>query len=282
MNNDSIVLDNLTFSYPGQPGQPVLESLCARIPLSGNTLILGANGAGKTTLARLLSSLDTPTGGTITWPGMKHREQGVRHEAPQAGVVFENPDFQFHTFIVREELTIGLRYCGASSAECSRALERCSDLLGLGPLFDKPLQELEVPEQLAVLVAGFRILDPRLLVIDFSFSVLESAFRRALLDSCREDCGPALVVLSRHAVDLAHEGFDSNVFILEEGRRLAPVDFRADRPEIAGFLERARIRLPWYAHLAAALKSEGFLQGGIFYEHEDDFKRQVKDLAPGG
>ncbi|MFF1792448.1 ABC transporter transmembrane domain-containing protein, partial [Kitasatospora sp. NPDC058243] len=47
-----IVLDDVTFAYPGRP--PVLEDLSLTIPAGQVTALVGATGSGKTTIAKLL------------------------------------------------------------------------------------------------------------------------------------------------------------------------------------------------------------------------------------
>lgn len=53
-DNKSIVINNLTFAYPGAGNEPVLKSIDLVIPENKVTAIVGASGSGKTTLIKLL------------------------------------------------------------------------------------------------------------------------------------------------------------------------------------------------------------------------------------
>ncbi|HUU30168.1 MAG TPA: ATP-binding cassette domain-containing protein [archaeon] len=278
MDSESLILDKLCFAYPNQPDHPVFEALSAKIPLSGNTLILGANSSGKTALARILGGLDPPLKGGLIWPEPQEDRNSYGWERPAAGVVFENAHFQFHTFTVKEELGIGLLYRGASPEDGRKALQEAADKLGMAPYMDCSIQELNQKEQLAVLVASFMLLKPRMLVLDFSLSGLDRWFRGLLLNLCEE--GPALVVISRMAQDLAFVGSGSRAFILEQGS-LLPLSTPLDDPELILRLASSGIRLPWYAPLAAALRRKGLLSG-LFYEQEEEFSQAVKKLAQTG
>jgi ATP-binding cassette subfamily B protein len=52
--NKSIVISDLSFSYPGVGNDPVLENINLRIPAGKITAIVGVSGSGKTTLLKLL------------------------------------------------------------------------------------------------------------------------------------------------------------------------------------------------------------------------------------
>ncbi len=273
MKTTSLLLDKLCFSYPSDPENTVFESLYARIPLDSETLILGGNASGKSTLAKLLGCLDEPTEGKIVWPVTRQSGKNPGWEPIRAGVVFENPRFQFQSFYVKEELEAGLIYRGAGTGERKRAISKAAEELGLEPYLEMGVQDLEAPVQLAVLVASFLLLSPRLLVLDFSLALLEKAFCERLLNECRAPSGPALVVLSRRADDLALIGSPATAFLLKNGK-LKEFPATEDNPQVLEILERADILLPWYAYLTAELHKKG-LTSRIFYENEKDLIGEV-------
>ena len=275
METTALLLENIKFSYPSEPHRQVFESLSATIPLSGNTMILGPNASGKTALARLLGGLDSPTAGKIHWPPDKRDCAGdFGWEPLQAGVVFENPEYQFQAFTVGEELETGLIYRGADSVARMQEVAEAAGKFGLAPLLEKRLQDLERPQKLTVLVAAFLILRPRLLALDFSLSCLENRFLEALLEESRKSQGPALVVTSRRAEDLALLGPAAQVYLLRKDC-LEALESGAGDPGIAARLENEGIGLPWYAGISAQLRGRGLISA-VIYGQEAEFIREAE------
>lgn len=273
MKSLALLLEKLSFSYPSEPESAIFNSLSAEIPLDSETLILGGNASGKTTLARLLGGLDEPEEGRIIRPETLPCRNDPGWEPLAAGVVFENPGFQFQASTVREELEAGLIYRGAGAGEPERAIIEAAGELGIEPYLEMRIQDLEAPVQLAVLVASFLLLRPRLLVLDFSLILLEKTFRERLLENCRAPEGPAVVVLSRRAEDLTLISPEACVFLLKRGK-LEKLLTPRDDPEVLEILESADIRLPWYAPLTAEFHKER-LTSAIFYENENDFIGEI-------
>jgi energy-coupling factor transporter ATP-binding protein EcfA2 len=237
---DFLVLDQASFAYPSAPERPVLRDLDARIPLSGATLVLGGNGSGKTAMARLLAGLDSPSEGSLRWPN----RDGGSEDTLRTAVVFEQPEFQFQGFSVAEELESGLLYRGVRRADAEHLAREGAEGLGLAELLDREVSSLEYPEMLAVLVASFLLLEPRLLVLDFSLNELEDSHRAMLLSRSGGEGQPALVVLSRRAVDLALLESPS-CFILSEGG-IQPFPATASDSGTAELLRSSGLAFPWY------------------------------------
>ena len=64
-DNKSILVQGLSFTYPGAGNEPVLNNIYLHIPEKKVTAVVGASGSGKTTLVKLLLKVYTQFSGEI-------------------------------------------------------------------------------------------------------------------------------------------------------------------------------------------------------------------------
>ncbi|MFD4393366.1 ATP-binding cassette domain-containing protein [Kitasatospora sp. NPDC058478] len=84
-----IVLDDVTFAYPGRP--PVLEDLSLTIPAGQVTALVGATGSGKTTIAKLLMRFQDADSGGVLLDGRDVRDLRRRDLRHAIGFVAQDP-----------------------------------------------------------------------------------------------------------------------------------------------------------------------------------------------
>ncbi len=98
--------ENLRFGYNKK--SRALRGVSFEIRQGEIAAIVGQNGAGKSTLSKLLVGLLKPTGGDLTLFGRKARQWTVQDLANDIALVFQNPEHQFLTDTVKEELEYSL------------------------------------------------------------------------------------------------------------------------------------------------------------------------------
>ncbi len=112
-------IENLTFSYPGEKNEnlKVIEGLNLEIKKQEFLAIVGENGVGKTTLMHLLFRVLKPDSGTIELFGKKIEDYKIKELYHQIGLVFQNPENQFVTNTVKDEMLFSLRRMKMSEEE---------------------------------------------------------------------------------------------------------------------------------------------------------------------
>jgi ABC-type lipoprotein export system ATPase subunit len=133
--------------------------------------LTGPSGSGKSTLLHLLAGLDTPTSGTITWPGLDGSPAG---RPGLVGMVFQGPSL-LPPLDVTENIALPLLLAGCDE---TRARERAAAALhdvGLDELATRLPEELSGGQAQRVAVARALAARPRVIFADEPTGQLDSA-----------------------------------------------------------------------------------------------------------
>ncbi|MDM4782117.1 MULTISPECIES: ABC transporter ATP-binding protein [unclassified Micromonospora] len=162
----------LTADRLGLP--PRLAPTDLRVRAGEALAVLGPNGAGKSTLALLLGGLLKPGTGTVTasaeLAGRDARTPPHRWRAPalvrRIGSVFQDPEHQFVTATVRDELALGPRRTGQPEPAVAATVDGLLDRLRLDKLGGANPYTLSGGEARRLSVATALATAPRLLICD--------------------------------------------------------------------------------------------------------------------
>lgn len=101
-----ISIESVSFSYPRR-SQYVFREVCVTLKPGSLYFLVGDNGSGKSTFVKLLSGTLLPVGGSIRYGA--DRFEPARSRGRFAGLAFQNPDFQWTSLTIREELMTAKR-----------------------------------------------------------------------------------------------------------------------------------------------------------------------------
>jgi energy-coupling factor transport system ATP-binding protein len=136
--------------------------------------VRGPNGSGKSTLALVLGGLLRPTAGRVRATGVLGGRDATRPPdrwraadlARRIGSVFQNPEHQFVTAKVWDELALGPRRTGASAGSVRSTVDDLLARLRLTPLAGANPYTLSGGEQRRLSVATALATAPRLVILD--------------------------------------------------------------------------------------------------------------------
>jgi energy-coupling factor transporter ATP-binding protein EcfA2 len=151
------------------PPVPVQQGISAQVRAGQALTVTGPNGAGKSTLALTLAGLLAPVGGNVSATMDLSRGAGIdpyKWKAEQLiariGTVFQEPEHQFVTGKVLDELMFGPRHLGHGEDRVDELLVR----LRLTELVDANPYTLSGGEKRRLSVATVLAAHPQVLVLD--------------------------------------------------------------------------------------------------------------------
>jgi energy-coupling factor transport system ATP-binding protein len=162
------LLDARSLAVSRMPRHPVADGIELGVQAGRTLAVTGPNGAGKSTLALVLGGLLAPSGGQLTAfgdPRPPHRWKATTLTG-RIGSVFQNPEHQFVTTRVADELAVGPRRLGRGDAEIRETVDALLDRLRLTKLAQANPYTLSGGEARRLSVATALATAPRLLVLD--------------------------------------------------------------------------------------------------------------------
>ncbi len=201
--SDFVVVDNVEKSFPLSGGKEylALKGIDLVIKKGEYVSLIGHSGCGKSTLLNMIAGLDLPTAGIVTLDGL-----AVTKPGPDRMVVFQNYSL-LPWLTVRDnvELAVGEVLTEKSTQEQREIVEHYVNLVGLSGSIDKLPTEISGGMRQRVAIARALAIQPKLLLLDEPFGVLDALTRGNLQEQlvriCEENEVSALMVT--HEVDEA-------------------------------------------------------------------------------
>jgi energy-coupling factor transport system ATP-binding protein len=151
------------------PPVPVQSDITAQVRAGQALTITGPNGSGKSTFALTLAGLLRPVAGTVSatvdlseGAGIDPYKWKAEQLIARIGTVFQEPEHQFVTGRVLDELMFGPRHLGHGEERVDELLER----LRLTKLVDANPYTLSGGEKRRLSVATVLAAHPRVLILD--------------------------------------------------------------------------------------------------------------------
>ena len=168
-----LIAEHATFRWPGS-ATDALAPVDLALRSAEALAVTGPNGSGKTTLALLLAGLVAPRTGRVIAgealaAGRGHEAIAgwrARDLARHIGTVFQDPEHQFLTGSVRDELLLGPSQTGADPASAAGRVDELLERLHLGHLAAANPFTLSGGEQRRLSVATALATAPDMLVLD--------------------------------------------------------------------------------------------------------------------
>ncbi|HKY79612.1 MAG TPA: ABC transporter ATP-binding protein, partial [Anaerolineales bacterium] len=239
-----IQIEGLTVKYAGRK-LPALRDLTLQVRRGETLLVLGPSGSGKSSLALTLNGLIPHSvaellDGSVRVQGLDTREHLVSEFAQKVGIVFQDPDSQFATMKVEDEIIFGLENLRVDPALMDAKVDLALSQVGMQHARQRLLSALSGGEKQRVALAALLAMQPEVLVFDEPTANLDSMGTQqvfALLAQLKAR-GQHTLVLIEHKLDELMHLVDRVVVLDPQGRLLVQGEPRRVFAEHAAELKR--------------------------------------------
>ena len=206
MSEGSVIVsfDSVRFAYGDRLA---LDGVSFSVCRGEAVALLGPNGCGKSTALRLLSGLDSPMSGTVSFDGERVDASSMANQAfakrlhQRMGLVFQDADVQLFCPSVSEEVAFGPRQMGLSEDEVDMRVSETLAIFGIGDLADRAPYQLSGGEKKRVALACVVSLAPDVLLLDEPTDGLDEESTAAAVAFLRSfvSAGKSVLVTTHHA-----------------------------------------------------------------------------------
>lgn len=213
---------NIVFSYDYSDRKRSLNGVSIDVHEGELVAVLGHNGCGKSTLIKHFNALLDLQKGELTVAGLDAKcEANIIKLRRTVGMVFQNPDNQFVSSIVEEDVAFGLENYGVSYSEIPEKVSAALKNVGLEGFEKRSPSMLSGGQKQRVALAGVLAVDPDILVFDEVTSMLDPDGRCEVLSILKQlhEKRHKTIVMITHYIDEAV--FADRVYLMHDGKMLA-------------------------------------------------------------
>ncbi|MDO9416185.1 ABC transporter ATP-binding protein [Pararhizobium sp.] len=210
-----VVLSNVSKAFSGQAA---LDNVSMTIPNGSFVVLLGPTGAGKTTTLRMVSGLDRPDHGDISFGG-----QSVRDMTPaqrNVAMVFQQYSLYPH-LTVRQNLEFPLKspLLKTPQAMIDRKVGQIAEVLQISHKLDNKATALSGGEMQRVSIGRALVRNPQIYLMDEPLSSLDAKLRadlRVELKNIQAKSGATLLYVTHDQIEAMTMA--THIGVLQDGK----------------------------------------------------------------
>lgn len=194
-------------------GQIILKSLNLKIARGSFTVISGPSGSGKSTFLKILSSLISPTSGTLLYEDKDQSTYDPQDYRKEVSYCFQTPVLFGSTVRDNLKFPYDIRGIGFDVKHASSLLNS----VGLSDFMDKSINEISGGEKQRVALIRNVIFMPKVLLLDEVTSALDAESKQAVwkfVNDLYKTAGLTIISVTHQADEIENA---TNTIMIEEG-----------------------------------------------------------------
>lgn len=213
-----IEFDNVSFSYPGFEGKPILSGISFTAKKGEMVAILGATGSGKTSLVNLIPRFYDTTDGTVRVDGADVKSYKLDELRKKIGFVLQKSELFSGT--VADNIRWGNHDADDDEVVRAAKIAQADDFVsgfadGYKTVIGEKGSSLSGGQKQRLSIARAIIKKPEILVFDDSTSALDLSTEARLHKSLRENLGDTTVIMIAQRVASVKNA--DKIIVIENG-----------------------------------------------------------------
>ncbi len=211
--------ENISFTYDCEDS--VKKALCDisfDVCKGEYIAILGANGSGKSTFAKHLNAILELQSGRLSVANLDVSDRNniwqIRHTC---GMVFQNPDNQFVSTVVEEDIAFGLKNFNANKESIPTKVNKALSIVDMEGCNRRSPSELSGGQKQRIAMAGILAVEPDIIIFDEATSMLDPEGRLEIISYLQKlhKAGKTVIMITHYCEEAVS---CDRIFILKEGK----------------------------------------------------------------
>ena len=225
----SLKLEDVSYCYEGET-LPVWEHLSCCFYKGAVHAICGPSGCGKSSILYLIDGLiphmyEGKLTGKVLYNEVNITEMLPKERCDKIGFVMQNPESQFCTFTVEEELAFGMENLEIPKEIMKEKISEMLEYIGLSGYEECDLNNLSGGQKQKIAIASILVTEPEVLLLDEPTANLDPESRKQIFDLILKLAKEKniTIILVEHNVEEIIEQIDHLVILDLQGRKFCDV-----------------------------------------------------------
>ena len=174
---------------------------------------------GKSTFAMHLNAILKPTSGIVYVDGIDTKNNELVLEIRKnVGMVFQNPDNQIITSIVREDVSFGPKNLGMSDTEIDKIIDESLQMTNLSEYKERDTNKLSGGQKQRLAISGVLAMKPKCIIFDEATSMLDELGAKQILEIMKKLISENCITIIHITHNMEEAVLANRVIVINEGK----------------------------------------------------------------